>query len=80
MYEGQFFLDKRHGFGRLFWNDGTYYIGKWSHDLRHGYGKLIQADGKILQGTWMNDMLEEEHSEREDEQPQAANFIKLMKK
>lgn len=41
MYEGQFLHNKRHGFGRLFWNDGTYYTGKWANDLRNGYGKLI---------------------------------------
>lgn len=32
LYEGTFYLDQRHGFGRLFWADGSYYIGEWEND------------------------------------------------
>lgn len=28
-YEGNFYDDLRHGFGSMYWNDGSYYIGMW---------------------------------------------------
>lgn len=61
MYEGQFSLDKREGFGRLFWNDGTYYLGEWKNDLRNGYGQLVHKSGKMEQGTWIDGKLAEVH-------------------
>lgn len=68
MYEGQFSMDKRQGFGRLFWDNGTYYVGHWHNDLRNGFGRLSHANGKVEQGSWMEGKLIKEQAEDEERQ------------
>lgn len=29
MYKGSYYQDQRHGYGELFWVDGTVYKGEW---------------------------------------------------
>lgn len=74
MYEGTFYLDKKHGFGRQFWSNGTYYVGEFENDNRTGYGLLVHKDGKEEEGIWKDNKLVEEFtssSEEDDSDPEA---------
>jgi hypothetical protein len=45
LYEGQFQLCEKHGFGKYTYADGTIYQGQWDHDQRKGKGKIIYSNG-----------------------------------
>ncbi len=44
IYEGEFFQDKKEGFGVLI-KDGCRYEINWKNDKMHGEGKAIEPDG-----------------------------------
>lgn len=46
---------KKHGFGRYMWADGSMYEGEWSKNKFHGIGKLSYADGGEYTGEWIED-------------------------
>ena len=57
IYEGQFFNDKWHGFGRAIFQDGSYHIGYWANDKKCGWGITTRKDkrtGEIVreEGHW----------------------------
>jgi len=58
LFEGTFNQDRREGFGRVFWTDGSYYIGEWQNDQRNGKGELRHSNGKLEKGKWANNKLE----------------------
>ena len=51
-YEGQYFMDKKHGKGVFTWASGNTYSGFFKDDLRHGRGEMKWADGSKYVGLW----------------------------
>jgi hypothetical protein len=37
-YLGEKFNNRKHGFGKIYFNNGAMYEGQWKQDLRHGVG------------------------------------------
>lgn len=37
-YKGMWLNDKRHGRGKLIWDDGAYFDGEWKHGKIEGFG------------------------------------------
>ena len=52
MYEGQYFKDKKQGFGAFKWASGNLYIGQYNDDEREGLGKMRWTDGSSYVGEW----------------------------
>jgi hypothetical protein len=53
MYVGDFYQDKMHGSGALFFHSlKGVYMGEMRDDLMHGKGKLVSPDRKVQEGTW----------------------------
>ena len=48
IYEGDFVDGKFEGNGKLFNDDGSYYIGQFRNDLKHGKGIEYDKDGNEL--------------------------------
>lgn len=55
-YEGDLKDGKRHGEGKMCYDNGDVYVGEWESDVRHGKGKLQLVTGGIYQGMWENDL------------------------
>jgi len=51
-YEGNWSCDKRHGFGKMFFPDGSIYEGGWVDDQEHGRGTLYLSNGDVYDGQW----------------------------
>lgn len=45
LYEGDFKMDKKDGFGILYLSNGERYAGNFSNDLVSGYGTFYKIDG-----------------------------------
>jgi len=52
MYEGQYFKDKKQGFGIFKWASGNVYRGQYKNDERDGIGEMIWTDGSRYKGMW----------------------------
>ena len=52
MYEGQYFTDKKQGFGIFKWASGNIYRGQYKNDERDGIGEMHWTDGSIYIGQW----------------------------
>lgn len=52
MYEGQYFKDKKQGFGVFKWASGNLYVGQYEADEREGIGKMCWTDGSVYIGQW----------------------------
>ena len=50
IYEGQYYKDKKQGFGIFKWASGNVYIGQYKNDDREGIGKMIWTDGSMYIG------------------------------
>jgi len=44
---GQWQEGLRHGKGKQYWNDGSFYEGYWKNNMANGKGRLIHADGDV---------------------------------
>lgn len=53
-YEGDHRDGKRHGFGRVTWEDGNTYAGEWRDDAPHGRGRFTMPNGSYHEGEWRN--------------------------
>eukprot|EP00826_Nyctotherus_ovalis_P065096 TRINITY_DN9560_c0_g1_i1.p1 TRINITY_DN9560_c0_g1~~TRINITY_DN9560_c0_g1_i1.p1 ORF type:complete len:260 (+),score=48.02 TRINITY_DN9560_c0_g1_i1:250-1029(+) len=53
MYEGQYYKDKKHGFGIFKWATGNIYRGQYKADEREGIGEMKWTDGSIYIGEWV---------------------------
>jgi hypothetical protein len=51
-YEGEYFMDKKHGFGLFRWSSGNIYKGTYCDDERHGYGEMMWTDRSKYVGEW----------------------------
>ena len=56
-YEGDYFLDKREGFGTYYYSTGKIcYVGDFKENLRHGVGVSFRPqDSSMHVGLWHND-------------------------
>ena len=54
-YKGNFLNGVIHGYGELYYSDGSMYLGQWYNEKKHGQGKMIYLDGKIYTGNFEND-------------------------
>ena len=50
--EGFFKFDELDGYGREFFEDGSYYIGMFKNSKKHGQGKLVDKDGTVKEKEW----------------------------
>lgn len=50
--EGQFVDGKLHGFGRICFESGAYYIGMYKNGKKNGHGKMVYPGGNIFEGRW----------------------------
>ena len=53
---GAYQWDKRHGYGEMYWVDGTIYKGQWEFGVEHGHGKLHLPNGQIKDGLFENNI------------------------
>ena len=51
-YWGDYFLNKRHGFGRLVYSNGSIYEGSFFNDHLTGCGRFMDTNGIVYQGGW----------------------------
>ena len=49
-------MDKRHGYGEMFWNDGSWYKGDWEMGVQHGFGTIRLIDGTVKKGRFENNV------------------------
>jgi len=52
-YTGEFKNTKRHGNGRLIYENGDEYIGEFKDNYMDGLGKIEYENGDIYQGDWL---------------------------
>ncbi|EGR34337.1 hypothetical protein IMG5_015760 [Ichthyophthirius multifiliis] len=55
-YEGDFQNGQRHGFGKEFYKNQSYYVGEFLNNQKHGKGRLQYKDGSYYQGDFVNGM------------------------
>jgi len=54
VYEGDYYMDTKQGYGEFKWDSGNLYKGNYKNDLRNGYGEMYWTDGSIYKGNWIN--------------------------
>jgi hypothetical protein len=52
VYDGDYVLDKKEGFGTFTWPDGRKYAGGWKNGKQHGQGVYIQNEVE-KRGEWI---------------------------
>jgi len=52
-YEGDYLMDRKHGWGKFEWESGNTYAGGYSNDEREGYGVMKWTDGSCYMGMWV---------------------------
>uniref|UniRef100_A0A6C0KG05 Phosphatidylinositol-4-phosphate 5-kinase n=1 Tax=viral metagenome TaxID=1070528 RepID=A0A6C0KG05_9ZZZZ len=53
-YDGEWKDGKKHGQGKMTYNNRDIYEGEWKDDKRHGHGKYSFIDGEVYEGEWKN--------------------------
>ena len=55
-YKGEWNLNgEPHGFGVLFYTDGSKYEGEFRFGKQEGYGRILHHNGDVYYGKWTND-------------------------
>ena len=49
--EGEFNDSKMHGWVRLIWSNGDYFVGNYRWNKKHGFG-IQHKSGETCQGLW----------------------------
>lgn len=57
-YSGSLYEGKKHGIGKMIYQNGNIYEGEWANDRRNGKGKQIYIDGSTYEGEWSNDSIQ----------------------
>ncbi|EPY28914.1 hypothetical protein STCU_04818 [Strigomonas culicis] len=52
-YCGQWQQNRRHGYGRMVYPDGSRYLGNWANNAKDGQGRYTYADGSSYDGMWV---------------------------
>ena len=52
-YDGEWWKDLEHGFGKRVKRDSSFYEGEFEDGAQHGVGKYTYADGKVEAGVYM---------------------------
>ena len=52
-YEGQYFCDKKQGFGIFKWSTNSIYRGQYNNDEKEGIGEMRWNDGSHYIGMWV---------------------------
>ena len=55
-YEGFFYMDEKHVYGKNTWSDGTNYKGEWRKGAMHGQGVFIWHTGDKYEGQFKDNM------------------------
>jgi len=55
-YLGQWYDNRRHGYGKQTWPDGSIYQGQWQENCAAGHGRFMHHDGDIYIGQWIKSM------------------------
>ena len=81
-YEGEKYLEKRHGKGTLVYGDNFKYKGEWNNDLMEGYGSLWKNDKLIYEGEWRHGLFHGKgtmfnHEVDDSEEFDGTDFMKL---
>lgn len=58
IYQGEWVDDRREGYGRQIWKDGSVYEGDWRDNKANGEGRLIHSSGDVYEGLWVDDKAE----------------------
>lgn len=53
--EGVFINNSMTGFGRIIYDDQSWYIGQISNSIRNGFGILTLSNGTSKNRHWVND-------------------------
>ncbi|CAD8173121.1 unnamed protein product [Paramecium pentaurelia] len=56
-YEGDFYLNKKHGIGSIIFSNGDFYIGGFQKDYMEGRGTYTQKYGQTYIGFWEGNKL-----------------------
>ena len=51
-YQGQFFEDKKSGFGIINFTNGDRFEGRFDNDIVNGSGTYFYQNEKTIQGIW----------------------------
>ena len=51
-YDGEYYMDKKNGYGVFIWASGNIYKGNYKDDERDGFGEMFWVDGSYYQGEW----------------------------
>jgi len=54
VYEGEYYVGMKHGWGRIDYNDGSSYIGNFKYDKCYGKGQFVDARGTIYSGNYFD--------------------------
>ena len=52
-YTGEYFDDKKEGYGIFEWPDGKKYEGQWLNGKQHGKGTFFTPPNEKIEGTWV---------------------------
>ena len=58
IYEGYWFEDEAHEYGRNVYADGGVFLGGWLKNMRHGHGVHKYSDGRAYSGQCANGFFE----------------------
>jgi len=58
VYEGEYRLNKRDGYGIKKWASGCSYKGYWTKDLMHGQGLFRWSKGDFYEGSYVDGLRE----------------------
>lgn len=56
VYKGDMQGIKRHGYGKIIWNEGDFYEGEWKDDVQSGWGKNYWKEGAYYTGFFLNNV------------------------
>ena len=54
VYGGEFKYGKKHGKGKMLYNDGRVYEGDWKGNKKNGKGKYSHPEGAVYEGDWLD--------------------------
>lgn len=57
VYEGNWILNKKHGFGRKQYANGDVYEGLWKWDMPEGKRRYFWSNGSAYGGEWRNGLM-----------------------